>query len=118
MKITPSPSSVAFCLLATLVLVGCGTSTTVRLTGTPGTQVSGSYRATHCSSDFAGTAGWQIDLGSQRLEEFEFQKTGVEQSVGLEIRRGRRFLVQATAEPGTRGLRVRPAEGWRVETVK
>ncbi len=118
MNSTPSPISLALCLLVSFVLVGCSTTTTVKLTGTPGTQVTGHYRATQVSSDFSGTPAWQMEFANQQLEEFEFQKTALEQSVALEIRRGRKVLVQATAEPGMRGLRVRHADGWRVEALE
>jgi len=87
------------------------------LEGTPGAQVSGHYRATHVSSDFAGTAAWQMDLGRQSLEEFEFRKTTAGDSVDLDIRQGRKQLVHATAAPGVRGLRVRNEGGWRVEII-
>lgn len=104
--------------LCAFALVGCGTTTTVRLTGSPGTQVTGHYRASHVSSDFAGGVGWQMSFGRQDLQEFEFRKAGAEQAVDLEIRQGRKVMVKATSEPGTIGLRVRHSDGWKVETVR
>lgn len=59
-----------------------------------------------------------MNFGNQTLEEFEFKKNAVGQSVALEIRRGRRLLVRATSEPGTRGLRVSNADGWKVEALE
>jgi hypothetical protein len=117
---TPSSSSGYFAplVLFSLVFVGCSTITTVRLTGTPGAQVSGHYRADHVSSDFAGTADWQMDFDGRRLEEFEFRKATPGHSVDLDIRQGDRQLVHATAEPGVLGLRVRNENGWRVEILK
>ena len=118
--VTPLPAKLRVVLLLfTLVLYGCSTpDTTVRLTGSEGSQVSGQYRATHVSSHFTGSANWQMNFGQQRLEEFEFQKGAAEQSVDLEIRRGGSLLVQATSQPGTSGLRVRRDQGWKVETVR
>jgi hypothetical protein len=81
--------------------------------------VSGSYRATHVSSDFNGTAAWQMEFNQrQRLEEFEFRKATLGSSVDLEIRQGRTRLVHATAEPGVLGLRVRSIDGWTVERLE
>jgi hypothetical protein len=118
MKTTSTLSYLALLVFVSLALVGCGTTTTVSLTGTPGTQVSGHYRANHVSSDFAGTAAWQMSFDRQHLEDFEFRKATLGHSVDLDIRRGGRLLVHATAEPGTLGLRVRKESGWRVETLK
>lgn len=118
MNTKQSPRSVAAFILCSLTLVGCSTPTTVSLKGTPGTQVSGRYRASHASSDFAGAAAWQMDFGRQRLEEFEFRKATLSHSVDLDIRRGSTSLVHATAEPGTIGLRARKENGWKVETLK
>lgn len=118
MKTRPSTASLALLALAALSFVGCGTTTTVRLSGPPGTQVSGHYRTTQGSMDFNGNADWQMDFVHQRLEEFEFQKSSVEPPVALEILRGRRVLVRATAPTGTSGLRVRHEDGWKVENVR
>lgn len=119
MKTISSSSFSVLLALCGLLLVGCATATntTVKLTGTPGTQVKGHYRATHLTSDFSGTAAWQMDLGRQQLHEFEFRKLTPADSVDLEIRRGRTTLVHATAEPGTVGLRARDEGGWKVEPV-
>ena len=118
MKPAPSSPPIALLVMISLLLVGCRTTTTVRLTGTPGTQVHGHYRANHLCSDFAGSADWKMDFGRQQLEEFEFSKVTLGHSVHLDIRQGRSQLVHATAEPGVPGLRVRKEGGWRVETLK
>lgn len=118
MKTRPSTASIALLALAALCFVGCGTTTNVRLSGPPGTQVRGHYRTTHGSMDFTGNADWQMDFVHQRLEEFEFHKSSVEPTVALEIRRGRRVVVRATAPSGTAGLRVRHGDDWKVEDVR
>jgi hypothetical protein len=59
-----------------------------------------------------------MDLGGQRLEEFEFRKASVGHSVELDIRQGNKRLVHATAGPGTAGLRVREEDGWKVEALQ
>ncbi len=118
MKTTPSSGCLALIVLISLALVGCGTTTSVRLAGPPGAQVSGHYRAAHVSSDFAGAADWKMDFGRQRLEEFEFRKNTLGHSVDLEIRQGDRPVVHATAEPGVPGLRVRNEGGWKVEKLR
>src|SRR6187431_2760550 len=100
MNTTSSSRCLALLILFSLVLAGCGTTTTVRLTGTPGTHVTGRYQADHVSSDFAGTAGWKMDFDGRRLEEFEFRKTTLEHSVDLDIHQGRKRMVHATADPG------------------
>src|SRR6185503_5964446 len=117
-KPTPSSDYLALFVLISLALVGCGTTTSVRLTGPPGVQVSGRYRAAHVNSDFAGAADWRMDFGRQRLEAFEFRKNTLAHSVNLEIREGDRAVVQATAEPGVPGLRVRNEGGWKVEKLQ
>lgn len=118
MKITPPLAFFAAIVLCSLAVAGCSTTTTARLTGPPNTLVTGHYRATHSSSDFAGPAPWQLDFGTQRLEEFEFRKADPERSVDLEIRQGQTSLVHTTAAPGTLGLRARRDNGWTVEVLR
>ncbi len=57
----------------------------------------------------------RLDLGRQALHEIEIQKVAAEQTAHLQIRQGRKVVVDATAEPGVRGLRVRNSDGWRIE---
>ena len=118
MKIALTRVCLALALGLSLLAVGCGKTTRVRLSGSPGTQVSGHYTATHVSSEFHGNANWQMSFPNQRLEEFEVKKASPDDSVDLDISQDRNHLVHATAEPGVRGLRVRNDGGWQVEKLK
>jgi hypothetical protein len=118
MKISLSRIYLAFACGLSFLVVGCGHTTRVRLSGSPGAQVSGHYTATHVSSEFHGNANWQMSFPNQRLEEFEVKKAALDDSVDLDISQDRNPLVHATAEPGVRGLRVRNNGGWTVEKLK
>jgi hypothetical protein len=113
-----SRACLALVFVLSVLTVGCGHTTRVRLSGSPGTQVSGHYTATHLSSEFHGNANWQMSFPNQRLEEFEVKKAALDDSVDLDISQDRNPLVHATAEPGVRGLRVRNNGGWTVEKLK
>lgn len=101
-----------------LLAVGCGTSTKVRMSGPPDAQVAGHYRGDHVRSEFSGRASWVMDFKRHELQEFEFRKLRQEDTVTLEIREGRNRVVQVTAGPASVGARALNEGGWSVHILR
>ena len=109
-------TGLAFVLLG---LTGCSSTTTLRLTGTPGTKIAGHYRVSGALSDFSGTVPAEFDLAGLRLEECEFRKDSKDGELVMEIEKGHRQRARVVASPGSVGVRAtRDGSAWKTEALR
>jgi hypothetical protein len=99
-----------------VTITGCGT--TMRLSGSPQTVVSGHFRSGAHESAVGGVfLPWKVIVGGDlnRFEECNFQKSDRQGDLVLEIRRHGSQIARVAAPPGVLGVRAH-ADGSRVVT--
>ena len=104
-------------ILVSVLLVGCST-TTIKLSGTPGTSFSGHYVLGTTAHDLYGTTPVVLEVPGGALTECEVRKADPKAILTLSIHRGPRTKVKATAEPGALGIRVRDNKGWTAKVLR
>jgi len=110
--------SVALFGAAWLLVSGCSTTTTMKLSGTPGTSFTGHYRSGTSSFDVSGAVPLVVEVPGTSLQECEFRKSDAQATLALEIRHGKTQVLQGTAGPGTSGLRAQDDGGWHFQIIR
>ena len=80
--------------LGLLMYVGVGCSSTMRLSGTPGTQFSGYYMTGGGSMDVSGTVPAVYTVSGARLASCEFREASLDADLVLVIHRECRYAAR------------------------
>ena len=104
--------------LAAAFLVGCSSTTTLKLGGTPGAGFSGHYVLGTTAHDLLGATPLVVEVPRDALTECEVRKVDPKTTLTVTISRGYKTKLKATAEPGALGIRARNNDGWSFKILR
>ncbi len=105
---------------ATVLLTGCASTTTMKLSGSSGSAFTGHYVFRGATNNVGGSIPVTIELSGAALQACEFRKAKAEDTLILEIYHDRHQTLRAPASAGTWGVKAsgEGRDNWHFELLR